>query len=147
MILENINSDLKKSMLAGDKSTVSALKNIKTAIQYAGVAKKGQLSEEEIIKILSKEAKKRGEAFSLYEKAGDMARAQAELDEKEIINRYLPEPLSEEDVAGLIDEAISEVGEVSGQTMGKIISLVKDKAGANADGGLIAKLVRNRINQ
>lgn len=148
MILEEIGKDLKEAMLAGDKARVYALKNIKTTIQYAQVdakAKTDGLDNNEIIKLIQKEAKKRQESADLYKKAGDEQRASAELLEKQIISKYLPQQLSEEEIDKLIGEAIEQEDEVSYKSMGKIISFVKEKAGASADGGVVAKLVKNRI--
>lgn len=146
---EQLNADLKKAMLAGDKELVSVLRGLKSSIQYAKVelGADGELSEQDIQKVLQKESKKRADATGLYIKADDKQRADKEKYEKEIIDAYLPELLSEEEVSKLVDEVISGQKEVTPQIIGKVIGEVRQKSGGLADGALIAQLVKERLNQ
>lgn len=148
MIKQQIEEDIKKAMLGGDKQLVSALRNLKSAILYAEVAagKKDEgLPEAEVITLLQKEAKKRQESAEMYKKGGAPDKAVAEEYEKTVIDGYLPEAMSEEEVDKLIDEAVANVGELSRQTMGQVIGFVKTKAGGSVDGGTVAKLVQKRL--
>ncbi len=148
MIKQQIDADIKKAMLGGDKQLVSALRNLKSAILYAEVAagkKEEGLPEADVIGLLQKEAKKRQESAEMYKTGGAPDKAAAEEYEKKVIDDYLPEAMSEEDVEKLIDEAVVSVGELSRQTMGQVIGFVKSKAGGSVDGGTVAKLVQKRL--
>jgi uncharacterized protein len=146
MIIDQINSDLKKAMLAGDKFKVDTLKGVKTAIQYAQVAKAGVLDEDETVSVVAKEAKKRSEAAALYASSGDQSREAAELNEKKIIDEYLPQQLSEDEITHIITEIIGTNKDIDPKMIGSIIGQVKAKAGATADGSVIARLVKSYIS-
>lgn len=145
---QQIDQDLKQAMLGGDKTLTETLRGIKSAVlnaEIAGNKRDSGLSDDEMVQILSKEAKKRQESADLYKQGGNEAKAQAELTEKEVIQKYLPEQLSEEDVKKLVEEVLSSLGEVNHQQMGQIIGQVKQKAGPSADGAVIARLVKERL--
>src|SRR5690606_37682179 len=103
------------------------------------------LSEEEVIGILTKEAKKRQESADLYRQGADEDRANAELAEKAVIERYLPPRLSEEEINKLIDDAEATTGSVNSQNMGQVIGQVKQVSKGAADGATIARLVSQRM--
>lgn len=145
-----IEQDLKQALLSGDRQKAETLKGIKSALLNEAIAQNARdtgLSDEQIQKILARESKKRQEAADLYEKGGSPERASAELAEKAVIDAYLPEQLSEAEVAKIVDEQIAKAGQPTMQDMGKIIGAVRDQTGGQADGGLIARLVRERLNQ
>jgi uncharacterized protein YqeY len=148
MLKQQIEQDLKTALLGGDKDRATVLRGLKSAMLYVEVAKGSReegLSDAEIIEVLSKEAKKRQESASLYKKGGREDLAATELAEEEIIRKYLPKQLSDEELAAIVDEAIESL-QVSGpQAMGQVIGLVKQKAGASADGGRIAAIVKDRL--
>ena len=142
--------DLKTALLAGDAEKVSVLRSIKSAITYAEVAKgvKGfGLSEPEILEVIARESKKRQESADLFTKGGATDRADKELREKVIINQYLPAALSDDEVNKLVDQAIEELGELTPQTMGRVIGRVKELSKGAADGGVIAGKVKERIGR
>jgi uncharacterized protein YqeY len=145
---EKIEADIKQAMLAGEAERVSTLRGLKSVLLNEKVAKgkrESGLSDEEVLPILSKEAKKRQESADLYIQGGDQTRADKELSEKAIIETYLPEQLSEEVIAGMVDEAITQTGASSQADMGKVIGAVRAKAGASADGALIARLTKEKL--
>lgn len=147
-IKEQIERDLKQALLAGDKELVTTLRGLKSAILNAEIAKnvrdKG-LSDEEVTELLSKEAKKRQESADLYKQGGSNDRAEKELAEKKVIERYLPEQLSDEEVAKEVEEAIKETGANSMQQMGQVISKVRESTKGQADGGTIARIVKEKL--
>ena len=147
---DRIDKDLKEALLAGDKAKAETLRGIKAAILNEEVAQNARdtgLSDEQIQTILSKESKKRQEAADLYQQGGSEDRASAELAEKAIIDGYLPEQLSEEEITNLADEAIAATGAAGMQDMGKVIGAVKAKAGNSADGSVIARIVKEKLSQ
>jgi uncharacterized protein YqeY len=147
---QQLDDDVKAALLAGDSLKVDTLRGLKAVILYADVAAKkrdtGGISDDEIIPLLAKEAKKRQESADLYVQGGSQERADKELAEKAIIESYLPEQMSEAELTQIIDDVIKEQGAEGVQAMGKVIGAVKAKTGANADGSAIARLVKERLN-
>jgi uncharacterized protein YqeY len=147
-MLEQIERDIKTALLAGDKTKVETLKTVKSALQYEAVSKSvkpNELTDEQVQVVLSRESKKRQEAANLYKNAGEQERADKEFIEKELIDTYLPEQLSEEEVEGVIKEEISKLDNPSVKDMGKIIGAVKVRTGGAADGAVIARLVKRNL--
>lgn len=147
MLKTQLDQDLKAAMLAGDKVLVTTLRGLKSAILYAEVEKKARdmgLSDDEIVTLLAKEAKKRQESADLFRQGGNLEKAEAELAEKAVIEKYLPAQMSDDELAKVVDECIVTLQATSAQ-MGQVIGAVKAKVGANADGARIAALVKERL--
>lgn len=147
MIEAQIEQDLKSAMLARDTEKVDTLRGVKSTFLYAKVAagtRDQELSDEEAIKLLQKEAKKREESAELYAKGGEQERADKELSEKKIIDGYLPAKLSEEELQKIVDEVMNKNPDGN---MGQIIGEVKAKTAGSADGGDIARLVKAKLEQ
>jgi uncharacterized protein len=145
MLQQRIEEDLKQAMKNRDKTRMSVLSLLKTAIQYATVEKRESLTDDEVLRICAKEVKSRQEAADLYEKAEAFERRDAELTEKAIIEEYLPEPMDDNELEKVIDTIISEAGPLGPQTMGRIIQLVREKVAGRADGARIARAVKARL--
>lgn len=150
MLKQQLQDDVKAAMLAKDTLRLETLRGLKSVILYAEVAAKkraedGSLSDDEILVLFAKEAKKRQESAELYIRGGAQDKADKELAEKKIIEAYLPEQMSEADLAKLISETIAQTGAEGIQAMGKVIGAVKAKAGSSADGALIARMVKERL--
>jgi uncharacterized protein YqeY len=150
-MLENkLEQDLKAALLAKDSQRVSVLRGLKSVLLNVKVAegkRESGLGDDEILKIFAKEAKKRQESADLYKQGGDEGRAGAELAEKAIIEEYLPEQMSEEELSKLVDEAVAATGAKEQKDMGKVIGMVRGKAGAGADGAAIARLVKAKLQE
>ncbi len=150
MLKQQIDQDLKAALLGGNKELVTTLRGLKSAILYAEVAKGVRdegLTDQEIITILTKEAKKRQESAELYEKGNSPDRAAAELAEKKVIEKYLPAQLSDDDLRRVVNEAATELNATSIQSMGPVIAKVKEKVGAQADGARVAQAVKEMLAQ
>jgi uncharacterized protein YqeY len=148
MLEQRIEDDIKAALLARDSIKVTTLRGLKATLLNVKVAegkRDSGLNDDEVIKVLSKEAKKRQESADLYKQGGNNEKAQAELTEKALIETYLPEQLGEDDINKIIDEVLAGMNEVGPKDMGPIIGQVKAKAGASADGAIIARLVREKI--
>ena len=150
MALETtLNDDLKQAMLARDERTVSVLRMLKSTLLYAKVAagnREEPLPDAAVIDLLAKEAKKRQESADLYTRGGNSEKAQQELAEKAVIERYLPEQLSEDDLVKIIREVVQEQSATDMTKMGQVIGTVKAKTGASADGAVIARLVKEQLS-
>lgn len=147
---EQIERDLKAAMLSGDKTKVEVLKGLKNSLQYEAVAQKmkpDQLKDDQVLAVLGKEAKKRQEAAELYKNANESERAQAELNEKSIVDAYLPMQLSEDEISKAVAEEIANQGASSMADMGKIIGAVKSRLQGQADGALIARLAKEALSK
>jgi uncharacterized protein YqeY len=147
-IKQRIDGDLKTALLSGDKTTATTLRGLKSVILDAEIAagkREEGLGEDTTVQLLTKEVKKRHESIEMYDKAGATDKADAERAEIEIIERFLPERMSEDDLKTLVNEVVDAAGEVTPQQMGQLIGQVKTKAGPTADGAVIARLVKERL--
>ncbi|HEU5004929.1 MAG TPA: GatB/YqeY domain-containing protein [Candidatus Saccharimonadales bacterium] len=147
---EQIERDLKAALLSGDKKKVETLRLVKSVLLNEAISQNARetgLDDDQVTKILSRESKKRAEAAELYEKVGETERAQAEQDEKAIIDVYLPAQLSEEEVQAVVDEELAKMENPSPADMGKVIGAVRSRLGARADGATIARLVKAALEK
>lgn len=148
MLKQQLEQDLKAALLAGDKDRVTTLRGLKSVILYEEVAKGAReqgLTDDAILALFAKEAKKRQESADLYVKGENQPKADAELAEKAIIEEYLPKQLTDEELAAVVDGVISSTGAVTPQMMGQLIGQVKQKTEGRADGARIAKAVKERL--
>src|SRR5579859_1752304 len=123
-MLEQIESDLKSALLAGDKLKTETLRGLKSALLNEAIAlgvKDQGLNDEQIQKVLVRESKKRQEAIELYKKAKESERSAAEKLEKDIIDSYLPEQAAEEDISKAVDEELARLESPTMADMGKVI--------------------------
>lgn len=147
-LVERINADLKTAMLARDAFTTETLRGLKAAILNEEVAtgkRDAGLAEEDVEKLIAREAKKRDEAANLFEQGGNQTSADKERAEKKLLGEYLPEQLSEDDIKKLVDEVVADIQPEGMKDMGRVIGAVKAKAGNAADGALIANLVKSSL--
>ena len=141
---EKLQNDLTSSMRARDEVRSSTIRMILTSIKNEEVSGKEarDLSDAEIITVLSREAKKRREAAEAFDQAGAKDRADQERAEGEIIAEYLPAQLSESEIKALIKAAIAETGANSPAQMGLVMKSLQPKTAGKADGGLVSSLVK-----
>jgi uncharacterized protein YqeY len=144
---ERLRSDLTTAMRERDETRTSTLRMALTAISTAEVAGKEakQLSDDEVMAVLTKEAKKRREAADAFRDGGRAESAAAEEAEAAIIAQYLPEPLTGDELNSLVDEAIAEAGAESPRDMGKVMKLLTPRVGGRADGKTVAAAVKARL--
>lgn len=148
MLEDKINQDLKAALLGGDKVLATILRGLKSSLLYTKIANNSRdkpMTDEEVVTVFQKEAKKRQESADLYLQGGNRERAEAELAEKEVISKYLPVPLTDEEITNMVDEAIVAQASMGQPTMGAVISMVKAQAAGRADGSAIARIVRDRL--
>ena len=148
-IKETLQKDLTEAIRGRNEITSGTIRMVLTAITNEEVAGKGArvLSDEEVISVLSREAKKRREAAEAFETAGRTDKAALEKSEGEVIAKYLPAQLSEADIASIIAEAIASTGAQGPADMGKVMGAVKPKIAGKADGGVVSALVKAALNK
>jgi len=137
-------------MKAGQEFEVSVFRFLLASLHNKEIEKKGKglestLSDDEAIEVLSREAKKRKEAIEAYEKGNRTDLAQKETKELEIIEKYLPEQLSEEEIEKIITAAIKKTGAVTVKDFGKVMGEAMKELKGKADASLVSKIVRKRI--
>jgi uncharacterized protein YqeY len=147
-IKEQLDADVKQAMLAGDKTLVTTLRGLKSAILDTEIAKSSRetgLGDEEVVTLFQKEAKKRQESADLYQQGGNQEKADAELAEKVVIEIYLPEQMGEAEIQQIVDSVITELSATNLQQMGQVIAAVRERTKGQADGAVIARLVKEKL--
>ena len=142
---ERINEDIKKAMLAREKEKLAALRDIKSKLLLEATSGNGDVSEEVAIKICMKLHKQRMETYDLYVAQNRHDLADDELFQAKVIEAYLPQMMSEEEVKSEVAAAIQSVGASGPQDMGKVMGVLSGKLAGKADGKLIASLVKERL--
>ena len=144
-----LRSDLTDAIRARDEIKSGTIRMVLTAITNEEVAGKvaKELTDAEVITVLSREAKKRREAAEAYEAAGRADKAGLEKSEGEIIAGYLPQQMSESEVAAIVAAAIAATGATGPGDMGKVMGILKPQVAGKADGGMVSGLVKAALAQ
>jgi uncharacterized protein YqeY len=141
---DRLRADLTAAIKAQDELARATLRMVLTALgneEVAGASAR-QLSDDEELKVVAREAKKRREAAEAFTTGGAADRAQRELDEERVINAYLPAQLSDDELTALVAEAVTETGASGPQAMGQVMKAVGPKVAGRAAGGRVAAAVR-----
>lgn len=143
---EKINQDIKAAMLAKDADKLSALRMLKSTLGYVQIERKTEsLSDADVVAIVQKEVKKRRDSIDQFEKGGRPELATKEKQEITVLETFLPQALSPEELEKLVRDTIQELGATSKKDMGPVIKAVQTKAAGRADGktvsGLVGKLL------
>ncbi len=149
MSLENkINEDIKKAMLAREKDKLEALRAVKTAILVAKTEKgaTGTLTEDAENKILQRLVKQRKESATIFEEKNRNELAKKEWFEASVIEEYLPEQMSDEELSSMIKKIVNQVGAKSMADMGKVMGVASKELAGKADGKAIADKVKSILN-
>ncbi|MFD2618265.1 GatB/YqeY domain-containing protein [Terrilactibacillus laevilacticus] len=144
-LLDRLNQDLKQAMRDRDKVKLSVIRMIKTSITNESIKHGKELSDDDVLTVLSRELKQRKDSLQEFENAGRQDLIEGVQKEIEVVNLYMPEQLSKDDLQSIIDETISEVGAVSKSDMGKVMSALMPKVKGKADGKLVSSLVQSRL--
>jgi len=139
-VLEQVQADVRTAMKAGARERAGALRMIVDALQ-----KDAKLGDGNEVAVLQRERKKRLEAAEAYHEAGRTEQAKDEHFEAELIEAYLPEQLSDEELADLVNAAVSETGASEQKQMGQVMSVLMPKLGGRADGKRVSAAVRERL--
>lgn len=144
-LVARIQEDTKVAMKAREKERVGVLRMLSAALKDAAIDKRGELDEDEALKIVMSYAKKREEAISEARKAGREEMAEKEESELAIVRGYLPEPLTDDELEALVAEAVAETGADSMKQMGQVMKLCTERAAGRADGSRISAVVRAKL--
>lgn len=144
-----LRTDLTAAMKSRDALRASTLRMVLTAITTAEVAGKQarELSDDDVLTVLSSEAKKRREVAEAFDSGNRPELAQKERDEAQILAEYLPEPLSAEEISTLVSEAIATTGADGMKAIGQVMGIVQPQVKGRADGGVVAAEVRKQLGQ
>ncbi len=144
-VFKKIENDLKESLKSGDKNRVSILRMVKSDVKYREIEKEDPLTDEDIQTILRSFSKKARESIDQFTKAGRDELAEKEKAELAVIQEYLPEQISEEDVRKTVRDIIDETGAAGVKDMGRVMKTVMAKLKGQADGKLVNNLVKEAL--
>ena len=145
-LVERINEDMKGAMKAQDKETLSVIRMMKSAVQMAKIELKHDLSDEEVVDVISKQIKMRKDSVLEFKNAGRDDLAEQYNREIEVLNKYMPEQLSKEEVEKIIDDAFTLINPTSNKQMGLIMKEVNPKVRGKYDMGEISKLIKDKLS-
>lgn len=144
-IQEKLMEDMKAAMKSGDKIRLQTIRGLRAQLKNAQIDKGEALSEEEEIQVLMSAVKKRKESIEQFRAVNRPDRAEEEEQELRIIQQYLPEQMSEEEIAGLIDRVIREVQAASPRDMGKVMGKIMPMVKGKADGKVVQRMVQQKL--
>lgn len=145
-LVERINEDMKLAMKAQDKDTLSVVRMLKSAVQMSKIELKHELSDEEVIDVVSKQIKMRKDSVLEFSKASRDDLVEQYNNEISILSKYMPEQLSKEEVEKIIDEAFVLINPTSQKQMGLIMKEVNPKVRGKYDMGEVSNLIKERLS-
>ena len=146
---QRVDSDLKEAMRARDATKLGVLRMLKSALKYAAIAKSGaesELSDAEAVQVIRKQAKQRQDSIESFEKGGRTELAEKENEELALLNTYLPQAMSSEELEKVVRETIAELGATSKAQMGAVMKALQVKAGGRVDGKTLSAEVARRLS-
>jgi uncharacterized protein len=144
-LIAELEEEVKDAMLAKDAERRDALRLILSSLRSAEKDLQRPLSDDEELQVLQRERKKRLEAAEAFHAAGREERAEKEERELEILEEFMPEPLSEEELEQIVDDAIAEVKATDIRHMGRVMADVMPQIAGRADGSAVSQLVREKL--
>jgi uncharacterized protein YqeY len=147
---QRVDSDLKEAMRAKEATKLGVLRMLKSALKYAAIAKAGaeaELSDAEAVQVIRKQAKQRRDSIKSFEKGGRDELADKEKEELTILNAYLPQEMSPDELAKVVRETIAELGATSKAQMGAVMKALQATAGGRADGKTLSAEVARQLSE
>ncbi|HIF9350876.1 TPA: GatB/YqeY domain-containing protein [Photobacterium damselae] len=144
-LIERLKDEQKAAMKARDKARLGAIRLALAAIKQREVDEKITLADDDIVAVLTKMVKQRRDSVAQYEAAGRQDLADVELAEISVLEEFMPQPLSDDEVAALLDEAIAATGAAGMQDMGKVMGVLKPQIQGRADMGKVSQLVKIKL--
>ena len=143
---QRLTDDMKNAMRAGDKQRLGVIRLILAAVKQREVDERIELDDTQVLAVLEKMLKQRRDSITQYDAANRTDLADIERTEVDVIGTYLPAALSSEEIAGLLDAAITESGATSARDMGKVMAILKNRAAGRADMAALSQLVKSRLS-
>ena len=150
MLKQQLKDELKQSMLAKDSVKTSVLRMVISAIGYYEIQKGGagyEATDEDVMSVIQKEAKQHKDSIEQFKSAGREELVEKENKELEILGKYMPEQMGEDEVRKLVTEAVAQTGASSPADMGKVMGALMPKTKGKADGGLVSRLVKEQLEK
>ena len=145
-IRQTISDDMKTFMRAKDSARLGAIRLLQAAIKQKEVDERIELNDDQIFSVIQKMLKQRKDSIEAYQKASRQDLIDQEQLEIEVLSKYMPEPLSEEEINQYIEEAIATTGASDMKDMGKVVGILKFKVAGRADMAEVSKLVRQKLS-
>ncbi len=146
-LLKQIDQDLVKALKSGDRLAADTLRGLKSDIKYFQLEKRlDEVSDDDIVGVISSSAKRRRDSIEQFKAGGRQDLVDKESRELEIVQKYLPQQLTEDDIDKIVKEAIEEAGAQSPADMGKVMKIVMPKFKGRADGKLVQKIVTRSLS-
>jgi uncharacterized protein len=145
MLKDQIENDIISAMKDGEEETVSTLRMLKSAIKNAEIQQKKEFEDNDVLGVLQSQIKSRRDSIKMYLGGGREELAQKEEKEIEILNKYLPEQMSSEEIRTVIKKAVDETGATCIQDMGKVMGKVMPELKGKADGALISQITKEEL--
>ena len=144
-LIAEIKTQLEDAMREGDAARRDTLRLILSSLQGAEKELQRPLSDDEELQVLQRERKKRVEAAEAFRNAGREEQAEKEEDELDVLEEFMPEPLSEEELEEIVDDVIAEVGATSMRDIGRVMADVMPQVAGRADGSAVSQIVREKL--
>lgn len=145
-IFDQLTEDMKRAMKAGEKDRLATIRLLRGYLKNEAIDKQKELSEEEELAVLASAAKKRKESIEAYQQGGRADLVEKEQKELEVIQSYLPQPLTRDEVEKIVNEAIASVGATTIKDLGKVMPVVMQQVQGRADGKQVNEIVRSKLS-
>jgi uncharacterized protein len=148
-LLERMDSDLKEAMRAKDTTKLGVLRMLKSALKYAAIAKSGaeaELNDTEAAQVIRKQARQRQDSIESFKRAGRAELVEKEKEELSIVNGYLPQPMSADEISKIVRETIAEAGATSRAQMGAVMKALQAKVGGRVAGKALSAEVARQLS-
>ena len=149
MLKQKLQEDLKQAMLAKDQNAVSTLRMTISAIGYYEIQKGGagyEATDEDVLTVIQKDVKQHRDSIEQFRSGNRVDLAEKEEQELSVLENYLPEQMGEEEITQLVDAAIVSTGATSVQDMGKVMAALMTETKGKADGSVVSRIVREKLN-
>ncbi len=145
-LLDQLNNDLKIAMKSGDKHRTETLRNLKSAIKYAQIESGGEMNDQDVQAVIAKQAKQRRDSIDEFKKGGRQDLVEQETAELEILESYLPEQMSEDEIRTRVQATIADLGVTDMKGMGQVMKQVMAGLKGQADGKVVNRIVRESLS-
>ena len=144
-INERLNASMKEAMKAKDSLRLGTIRMVRSAIKNKEIEERRELNDQDVIGVLSTLAKQRRESLDAFRESGRTDLAEKEEAELAVLQEFLPQQLGEDEIAGIIEDAIEETGANSMKDMGKVMKIVVPRTTGRADGRVVSEMVKARL--